>query len=177
MKQSSGKLVLLLVFVALSGVSQATPLSVDNDFSFGWPGSLSDNTDYYVSSEKVSWFEANYYCYSKGWELVAPENVDLLTLLKGFRELYDVKDTSYWSAGNQLYGSNWVWGLGGETITTSNWDSNEPNGNDSENCLLIGKTVQSLWSDADCAAKYKFICQKKAMKLAEAAKKCEHNLF
>uniref|UniRef100_A0A0K8W1R0 C-type lectin domain family 3 member A n=1 Tax=Bactrocera latifrons TaxID=174628 RepID=A0A0K8W1R0_BACLA len=175
MKQSSGKLVLL--FVALLAVSQATPLSEDNEFSFGWPGSLSDNTDYYVSSKEVSWFEANYYCYSQGWELVAPENFNLLTLFKGFRELYDVTNTAYWSAGNRLNASNWVWGIGGKTFTTSNWDANEPNGDDSDKCLLIGKTVQSLWSDEDCTAKYKFICQKKVEKVAETTKKCKHSIF
>ncbi|XP_011180388.2 C-type lectin domain family 3 member A [Zeugodacus cucurbitae] len=175
MKQFSGKLVLL--FVALLGVSQATAISVDNEFSFGWPGSLSDNTDYYVSSKEVSWFEANYYCYSQGWELVAPENFDVQTLLKGFRQLYEVTGTAYWSAGNRLYNNNWVWGLGGESFATSNWATNEPNGNYSEKCLLIGQTVQSLWADADCAAKNKFICQKTKAKVAKAAKKCKDSLF
>lgn len=52
MRRSSGKLVLL--FVALLGVSKATPLGEDKEFSFGWPGSLSDNTDYYVSNKEVS---------------------------------------------------------------------------------------------------------------------------
>lgn len=89
----------------------------------------------------------------------------------------DITSTTYWSAGNRLNKDNWVWGLSGEKFTTSNWDTNEPSGNYTEKCLIIGKTVQSLWSDADCAAKYKFICQKRKVKEIKAAKKCKDSLF
>ncbi|XP_004531579.1 C-type lectin 37Db [Ceratitis capitata] len=176
MKQFNGKLVILCV--ALLGICEATPLVEDKEFSFGgWPGSLDDNTDYYVSSKKVSWFAANYYCFSKGWELVSPENFQALTLLKGFRELYDVTGTTYWSAGNRLDGSSWVWGLndGGSKFSITNWSSNEPNGNYTDKCLLIDNSAESLWTNADCAAKYKFICQK--YKATTKTAKCKESIF
>ncbi|XP_067626152.1 C-type lectin domain family 3 member A-like isoform X2 [Eurosta solidaginis] len=119
-----------------------------------------DNPDYFVSEKEHTWYAANYYCYSQGWNLVSIANFEATTLLKGFREFYAFTGTSYWSAGNRLESKKWLWGLGGHKFSYLNWASGQGNNSTEKKCLLLGETADSLWSQEDCTKMQKFICQK-----------------
>lgn len=51
----------------------------------------------------------------------------------------------------------WIW-TDGEPFTYEYWNYNEPNGNESENCIEMNYELQ--WNDIDCGANYNldFIC-------------------
>ncbi|XP_018785134.1 PREDICTED: perlucin-like [Bactrocera latifrons] len=150
-----------LLLAALIGVSFASPypeaIGVKED---DWRGNLQQNGDYYVSHNPVSWFAANYFCYSNGWSLVAPSSFTSDLLLKGFIELFGLTQNNYWTAGNRLANeTTWLWGLGGNSFAFTNWAASEPV--TSGDCLLLQtNTIDILWANQDCGAQNGFICQK-----------------
>ncbi|XP_011180387.2 lithostathine-2 [Zeugodacus cucurbitae] len=151
----------VILLAALIGVSQATPYNqASGVIELDWRGNLQQNPNYYVSQNPVSWFAANYFCYSNGWSLVAPNSFVSDIQLKGFIELFALTQNNYWTAGNRLANqTTWLWGLTGKKFSFTNWGVNEPlvDGN----CLLVQtNTTDILWANQDCAVQNNFICQK-----------------
>ncbi|XP_017494726.1 PREDICTED: lithostathine-2-like [Rhagoletis zephyria] len=160
MQQFATKFALSLA--VLIAFSQATPLNQETGtIDFDWRGNLQENANYYVSQNQVSWFSANYFCYSNGWDLVSPSNFSAEIELKGFVELFGLTEYNYWAAGNRLADQKtWTWGVGGEKFSLTNWATNQPTAS-GNNCLLLQtNTTDILWANQDCTSQYNFICQK-----------------
>ncbi|XP_036343903.1 C-type lectin mannose-binding isoform-like [Rhagoletis pomonella] len=119
------------------------------------------NQRFYLGTEKLSWYEANYYCGLGNLKLVQLTNPSLEAELKGFLSYYGLESKHYWTGGNRFNTQhNWSWGLTSYTISYSHWASQQPSNYTTEkHCLkLWGKTNE--WLSEDCDIAYDFICQK-----------------
>ncbi|XP_053961587.1 macrophage mannose receptor 1-like [Anastrepha ludens] len=119
------------------------------------------NQKFYLGTEKLSWYEANYYCGLGNLRLVQLTNPSVEAELKGFLSYYGLQGKHYWTGGNRFNTQhNWNWSLNGYSISYTHWAAQQPgNYTTQKDCLkLWGKT--SEWLSEDCDIAYDFICQK-----------------
>ena len=73
----------------------------------------------------------------------------------------DTFSTDKWWAGftDQYSEGSWVW-ANGETTGYTNWNSNEPNGGNTENCMHMNRFHPTrTWNDGECWIPNYFICE------------------
>lgn len=113
---------------------------------------------YMFCSNTKSWSAAGSYCQAYNYELVSvttnAENVWVDNTADSF-------STDKWWAGftDQNSEGSWVW-ANGETTGYTNWNSNEPNGGTTENCMNMNRFHPTrTWNDGECWTPNYFICE------------------
>uniref|UniRef100_A0A3P9AVD0 C-type lectin domain-containing protein n=1 Tax=Maylandia zebra TaxID=106582 RepID=A0A3P9AVD0_9CICH len=105
---------------------------------------------YQVSSEKKSWEESRRDCLKKGSDLM---------IINSREEQF--KKSLWIGLTDSETDGRWKW-VDGTRMTTSYWNSGEPNGGRTENCGQIKVyDSQNSWNDETCSNKHFWICEKR----------------
>ena len=67
-----------------------------------------------------------------------------------------------WIGGSDLKEGQWIWNEDFTPMKYTNWNTAEPRGGTSENCvaLISLKKYDGKWLDITCAASLQFLCRK-----------------
>ncbi|XP_012773461.4 uncharacterized protein LOC101487112 [Maylandia zebra] len=110
---------------------------------------------YQVSSEKKSWEESRQDCLQKGAHLMIINRREEQNFVNQFKKSLWIGLTDSETDGR------WKW-VDGTRMTTSYWNSGEPNGGRTENCGQIKVyDSQNSWNDETCSNKHFWICEKR----------------
>ncbi|XP_054082437.1 C-type lection lectoxin-Enh3-like [Zeugodacus cucurbitae] len=119
------------------------------------------NQKFFLSPDKLSWYEANYYCGLANLKLVSLNSPSLEAELKGFLSFYGLQDKFYWTGGNRFNTQkNWVWGLNGYSFSYARWAENEPSNDTIHNNCMAAWIKRDEWFTIECDGEFDFICQK-----------------
>ncbi|XP_005465649.1 CD209 antigen [Oreochromis niloticus] len=110
---------------------------------------------YQVSSEQKSWEESRQDCLQKGSNLMIINSREEQNFVNQFKKYLWIGLTDSLTEGT------WKW-VDGTRMTTSYWNSGEPNGGRTENCGQIkAYDSQNSWNDETCSNKHFWICEKR----------------
>ncbi|XP_019215232.2 CD209 antigen-like protein C, partial [Oreochromis niloticus] len=114
-----------------------------------------DGSLFHVSSGKKSWQQSRQDCLQKGADLMIINSQEEQNFVNQFKKLLWIGLTDSETEGT------WKW-VDGTRMTTSYWNSGEPNGGRTENCGEI-RTYNSekSWNDAPCSNEKFWICEKR----------------
>uniref|UniRef100_A0A3Q4G6L7 CD209 antigen-like n=1 Tax=Neolamprologus brichardi TaxID=32507 RepID=A0A3Q4G6L7_NEOBR len=108
---------------------------------------------YYMSSEEKSWQESRQDCLQKGADLV---------IINSQEEQVGLNKYLWIGLTDSETDGTWKW-VDGTRMTTSYWNSGEPNGLKNENCGQIKNyNSQNSWNDEKCSILHYWMCEKKA---------------
>ncbi|XP_068448752.1 CD209 antigen-like protein E [Clinocottus analis] len=109
---------------------------------------------YYISSNQTSWQESRDDCLQRGADLIiinSKEEQEFAIKVQG-RTWIGLTD-------GETEGK-WKW-VDGTALSTSYWDSGEPNGGQKENCVELRFLKNKYsWNDGQCNWKIFWICEK-----------------
>ncbi|XP_039469872.1 CD209 antigen-like [Oreochromis aureus] len=110
---------------------------------------------YKVSSEQKSWEESRQDCLQKGADLMIIKSREEQNFANQFKKYLWIGLTDSETDGT------WTW-VDGTRMTTSYWNSGEPNGGRKENCGQIkAYDSQNSWNDETCSNQHFWICEKR----------------
>ncbi|XP_019215230.2 CD209 antigen-like protein C isoform X1 [Oreochromis niloticus] len=110
---------------------------------------------YHVSSKQKSWEESRRDCLKKGSDLMIINSREEQNFVNQFKKHLWIGLTDSETEGT------WKW-LNGTQMTTSYWNSGEPNGGTNENCGQIkAYDSQNSWNDETCSVLHFWICEKR----------------
>ncbi|XP_039469871.1 CD209 antigen-like [Oreochromis aureus] len=110
---------------------------------------------YKVSSEQKSWEESRQDCLQKGSNLMIINSREEQNFANQFKKYLWIGLTDSQTDGT------WKW-VDGTRMTTSYWNSGEPNGGRKENCGQIkAYDSQNSWNDETCSNQHFWICEKR----------------
>lgn len=122
-----------------------------------------NNFEYFFCPGPLDWDQANMACKNAGYELARIDAVDEEAFLKTH-----LAGASSWVGGTDVASDGeWVWEFGGSQFWSQtsgsspgpyvNWQSGQPDGASTENCLRL--PTAGGWDDADCSAGEPFVCE------------------
>ncbi|KAF2359506.1 C-type lectin-like [Trinorchestia longiramus] len=120
---------------------------------------------YYISSQSpynapLSWYLAYQYCRTIGMELLTENTQEEAESLHSFLSSNGYADQSFWTSGNQLGSSQWLWMTSGLPYNTSfsYWAvQQEPLATSSDDSCMLLQTGK--WRTASCTQPHHLICQ------------------
>ncbi|CAH1113475.1 unnamed protein product [Psylliodes chrysocephalus] len=128
--------------------------------------SRDEKSNYYLSTEKVSYYDAVQMCHEKDMQLVSIETYDKNK--KIFKFLNGSINESFWSSGLRFSESGRLGWLKGECFDYDNLKSSSY----SNRCIEVSKTLNELvWNMQNCDQALRFICEK--LKKEVTNPKCE----
>ncbi|XP_028448273.1 CD209 antigen-like protein E isoform X1 [Perca flavescens] len=134
-------------------ISERDDLKRNNLTQEGWE--YFSGSFYYISSTRKTWQESRNYCLQKGADLVIINRKEEHDFTTKFRKLMWIGLTDSETE------EKWKW-VDGTPLTESYWDSGEPNGGKSENCVKIKKfDSENSWNDLSCSTPLNWICEMK----------------
>ncbi|XP_028448274.1 CD209 antigen-like protein D isoform X2 [Perca flavescens] len=143
----------LIIFLLISLLSERDDLKRNNLTQEGWE--YFSGSFYYISSTRKTWQESRNYCLQKGADLVIINRKEEHDFTTKFRKLMWIGLTDSETE------EKWKW-VDGTPLTESYWDSGEPNGGKSENCVKIKKfDSENSWNDLSCSTPLNWICEMK----------------
>ena len=108
---------------------------------------------YFISKTKLSWNDAVEDCLRRGSHLAEIQSVEENDYLGPLL----MADAYHWVGGNDIVTENvWVWRMGGERFTYTNWFTGQPDGGRTQNCLIL---ENGKWRDGGCALEAVYICE------------------
>ncbi|KAK2915681.1 hypothetical protein Q8A67_000055 [Cirrhinus molitorella] len=123
-------------------------LSTHCNLSNGWH--YHQYSFYYFSSEKKNWTESRRYCTERGADLIIINNKEEQDFVQNKKSY----GTHFWiGLTDSDEEGTWKW-VDGSTPTFRFWASNEPRGQQRENCALI---YTSNWADYPCGDTFRWI--------------------
>ncbi|XP_048766459.2 perlucin-like protein isoform X2 [Ostrea edulis] len=154
-----GNLVKLCVFsVVVIGVYTACPR--------GWIAVGEDCLMF--AKGHTSWLDAARSCKHYNRSVLATidsyEKMSMINTIAKVLASPSIGMSNFWVGGNDFgVEGEWRWeqtnlGIGPFT----NWAPGDPNGNSSQNCMLVGFTqnsTETYWKDAPCTGHHNYICQ------------------
>jgi len=145
----------LLEWYGVGGGLQYMDIKREADCPKGW--SSHGQKCYKLFQNKLSWYDAYFYCRREGGNLVSVHS-------KAENEFVARLDSDLWSlwlgAGRERISNTWLW-VDGSPFSFHNWRKNEPNNFDGiEDCLELWKD-DYVWNDNGCSKRMKFVCKKK----------------
>ncbi|XP_023998742.1 C-type lectin domain family 4 member E-like [Salvelinus sp. IW2-2015] len=113
---------------------------------------------YYVSTELKSWEESRQDCRDRGADLVVIKSQEQQIFVNW---LCGRKDYVWIGLTDSVTEGAWKW-VDDTPLTTTYWNSGEPNGGRAENCVYFYSSSSDTgeWWDYDCSYKYRWICEK-----------------
>ncbi|XP_062605255.1 perlucin-like protein, partial [Saccostrea cucullata] len=116
---------------------------------------------YRFFTDKKDWNSAKSFCDSMDAHLVAIESEEENNWIFD-RINYKDEGDDWWTDGSDEGSEDkWYWHHSNSRMIYADWNLSprEPNGKQSENCLLLQLRLNS-WVDAPCSYELKFICEK-----------------
>jgi len=117
----------------------------------GWDAMGSSCYKLFASSK--TWQDAEDHCQKEGGHLTSihsPEEQNLVVSLHS---------GSFWAGGSDLdTEGNWKW-TDNTSLSFTDWRKEEPNGEETENCLELIRVENSFWNDRQCSDPLYFICK------------------
>ncbi|CAH1793396.1 unnamed protein product [Owenia fusiformis] len=116
---------------------------------------------FFENTKKVTWYEANAICQSKGAHLLAIETQEEMNFLKTKRRI------GYWTGGNMLSNNVYKWQQGGcfyqSPLKYTHWSTrgNPPqpdNHRGREKCIMVWEQFYG-WADFECTYLLNFVCE------------------
>ncbi|XP_071264417.1 CD209 antigen-like protein C [Salvelinus alpinus] len=113
---------------------------------------------YYVSTEFKSWEESRQDCRNRGADLVVIKSQEQQIFVNW---LCGVKKYVWIGLTDSVTEGTWKW-VDDTPLTTTYWNSGEPNGGRAENCVYFYSWSSDTgeWWDYECSYKYRWICEK-----------------
>ncbi|XP_061117664.1 CD209 antigen-like protein C [Conger conger] len=117
---------------------------------------------YLLSSDRLSWHDAEKICEDQGAQLFVINNADELDFIEGV-----MFDTNYWiGLVERAEEGHWSWVDGTNFLTTPHfWDVGQPDEWDypanGEDCGELRINLRPRWNDADCSLRVRYICELK----------------
>ncbi|KAM9399131.1 uncharacterized protein ACWYII_031469 [Salvelinus alpinus] len=113
---------------------------------------------YYVSTELKSWEESRQDCRDRGADLVVIKSQEQQIFVNW---LCGVKKYVWIGLTDSVTEGTWKW-VDDTPLTTTYWNSGEPNGGGAENCVYFYSWSSDTgeWWDYYCYYKYRWICEK-----------------
>merc|ERR1711909_6800 len=158
-------------FTAANGdtvtVSQSEEETIKDDCPSGWTDAtyVGMGCLRFDSSKSYTWDKAHGFCTTVGGHLVEIKTEGELKFIRNQLDVLDDHEAAYnwWTSGTDIgVDGNWFWSVSLSKVEDYIWSSNQPNGNGSENCLVLYHSYSYMAHDYDCAAGYMPICQKNA---------------
>ncbi|XP_018018172.1 C-type lectin domain family 4 member A-like isoform X2 [Hyalella azteca] len=122
-----------------------------------------EGRSYYISAQSpynapLSWFLAYQYCRTIGMELLTEDSQEDAQVLRTFLNNNGYGRQSFWTSGNQLGSSQWLWMTSGQPYNTSftYWAPAAKLTSSNEQCMLLDA---EQWKTASCTQPHHFICQ------------------
>ncbi|XP_044201800.1 C-type lectin domain family 4 member M-like isoform X2 [Thunnus albacares] len=110
---------------------------------------------YYISSNIKTWNESRTDCLQRGADLVVVNSRDEQEFINRYQKMMWIGLTDSEREGT------WKW-VDGTPLTTSFWDSGEPNNNNNEDCVETRFYPEETgWNDIICGERRLWICEKK----------------
>jgi len=101
---------------------------------------------YHLSPEKLTWGASQEYCWSLGGHLAEFSNREEENAIEAF-----LIDGDYWIGLTDIgQEGSWKWEESQQVPAYTNWNGNEPNGNNREKCAMKGTYCDWRWMDLDC---------------------------
>ncbi|XP_066253918.1 uncharacterized protein [Euwallacea similis] len=119
---------------------------------------------YFVSDEKLTWFEALTACSNRGLNLMFPQNFyesSLMRIYISVAHLPSDKYSGYWIGGIRKTDTDDFFWLDGKPIDKNGWLLGEPNGFSGENCIELKKKSYDNevgWNNLYCHDLRRYIC-------------------
>ncbi|XP_045072870.1 C-type lectin domain family 4 member E-like isoform X1 [Coregonus clupeaformis] len=113
---------------------------------------------YYISTKKNTWEKSRQDCRDNGADLVIINSQDKQTFVIW---LCGVKDYVWIGLTDSVTEGTWKW-VDDTPLTTTYWNSREPNGGVAENCAYFysWSSDTGAWWDSGCSDQYRWICEK-----------------
>ncbi|XP_034734527.1 CD209 antigen-like protein E isoform X2 [Etheostoma cragini] len=112
---------------------------------------------YYKSTITKTWQESRDDCLQKGADLVIINSKEEHDFLRKLKKVMWIGLTDSETEGT------WKW-VDGTPLNERYWDSGEPNGEKSENCVEIKKfDSENSWNDVSCSTSKNWICEMKVI--------------
>jgi len=114
---------------------------------------------YLISPTRLSWYEAQEYCWSYGGFLAEIKSAEEQQHIDAILH----KDIFYWIGASDLATEgSFVWAESHEAVDYANWRPGEPNNDDNEDCVEIGWNSDGVlgWNDEHCTStEFHAFCQ------------------
>ncbi|XP_061171286.1 lithostathine-1-like [Saccostrea echinata] len=147
-----------VLFIVLAGVYTSCPR--------GWTGV----GEYCLmfAKDHVTWIDAARKCKQNNNSLlVTIDNYEKMSIIKTISNALaspTIGMANFWVGGNDFgVEGEWRWEETNLRIGPfTNWAPGSPNGNSSENCMLVGfdhNNTDIYWKDARCTTRHNYICQ------------------
>ncbi|XP_045074563.1 C-type lectin domain family 4 member E [Coregonus clupeaformis] len=113
---------------------------------------------YYISTKKNTWEKSRQDCRDRGADLVIINSQDKQTFVNW---LCGVKKYVWIGLTDSVTEGTWKW-VDDTPLTTTYWNSREPNGGVAENCAYFysWSSDTGAWWDSGCSDQYRWICEK-----------------
>uniref|UniRef100_A0AAY4AAK8 Macrophage mannose receptor 1 n=1 Tax=Denticeps clupeoides TaxID=299321 RepID=A0AAY4AAK8_9TELE len=128
------------------------------DFNLTKDGWLEwNNSQYYISSDKLAMADARAYCKNNFGDLVVITGQTERKFL--WRQISRGQENQYYIGMTVGLDKSFSW-VDGSPVGYTAWDHNEPNfANNDENCVSIYKSM-GFWNDINCGVPLPFICKR-----------------
>ncbi|KAH8293254.1 hypothetical protein KR018_005759, partial [Drosophila ironensis] len=123
------------------------------------------NGNYFIETNKKTWFEAFASCRRMDSYLISFETMDEWYLVNQYLKDKDLADTGgFWSSGSDLEHQGYhKWFSTGRSITLNIWTPGEPNNfGGNEHCdvfYVMGTPSPNVMNDVNCLNHIGFICE------------------
>ncbi|XP_077984091.1 uncharacterized protein LOC144438793 [Glandiceps talaboti] len=118
-----------------------------------------DSHCYYPNTNTMTWLDAETWCQGYGGHLTATSSASEYSFLRQILR-WTASSTDTFLIGYNDIESEGTWvEADGTSHSYSNWYSNEPNGAELENVVLMYARDYDGWVDANVEAQYQFICK------------------
>ncbi|MCP4606602.1 MAG: hypothetical protein GY847_39850 [Proteobacteria bacterium] len=116
-----------------------------------------DSITYIFRHSLCSWENASGFCQEQGGRLVVPQNeVEQSFLATKAQEF--ISDNC-WTGIND-YSEEGIWtGPNDEEVSYLPWASGQPNGDETQNCVVLDYNLDGGWNDKSCDEDYPAICE------------------
>ena len=118
----------------------------------------SDFSTYTLSTDKLSWDDAEAMCKAKGQQLATVHSAaqnELLSTAAG--PDYVWIGGTYDAPEGTSQASRWMWSQSNKPLSYTNWSPGKPDSPDIQHCLAV--YGNGKWDDGTCTSRRKYVCQ------------------
>ncbi|XP_063446898.1 perlucin-like [Mytilus trossulus] len=116
-----------------------------------------ENKCYFFSRQAESWTDAISFCRVFDSKLAEPLTAEESHFLIGHSQ--HVGGQFWIGISDVIVEDRWIYTTGQKPITVNHFQSGQPNGHTSQNCVALDSSYHGYWNDLNCLTNYPFICE------------------